>query len=166
MGLSFLSGAHQCNQQPISNLYDSKFLLHFKAAISRDRLLLLIRFCRFDDAEIWDESKNDRFGTPSITNAENSDVGAYANIDEMLLKFWGHCRFRQYMPSKPGRYGIKHWILVDAENHCYYNAIPTPCIPWQRKQCTCIESGCPSCQKLVEPLKGSNCNITCDRHAQ
>ena len=107
-----------------------------------------------------------KFGTPSITNAENSDVGAYANIDEMLLKFWGHCRFRQYMPSKPGRYGIKHWILVDAENHYYYNAIPTPCIPWQRKQCTCIESGCPSCQKLVEPLKGSNRNITCDRHAQ
>ena len=55
MDLSFLSGAHKCNQQRISDLYDSKFLLHFKAAISW--LLLLIRFSRFDAAETRDKCK-------------------------------------------------------------------------------------------------------------
>ena len=34
---------------PISDLYDSKFLLLFKAALSRDRLLLLTKYSRYDD---------------------------------------------------------------------------------------------------------------------
>lgn len=39
-------------------------------------------------------------------------------IDEQLLGFRGRCKFRQYMPSKPERYGIKFWLLVCAET-CY-----------------------------------------------
>ena len=58
MGLSFISGAHKATKNPISNLYNSKFLQHFKAALSRDRLLLLIKFCRFDDVN----TRDDRFG--------------------------------------------------------------------------------------------------------
>ena len=27
----------------------------------------------------------------------------------------GKCAFRQYIPSKPARYGIKYWCLVDTE---------------------------------------------------
>ena len=45
MGLSFISGAHKATKNPISDLYDSKFLPHLKAVLSRDRLLLLIKFC-------------------------------------------------------------------------------------------------------------------------
>ena len=39
--LSFIAGAQKFNQQPIFDLYDSKFLPNFKAAMSRGRLLLL-----------------------------------------------------------------------------------------------------------------------------
>ena len=60
--LSLLFGAHKCNQQPISHLYDQRFLPHFKAAISRERLLLLIKICFFDNAEIQHKRKKDRFG--------------------------------------------------------------------------------------------------------
>ena len=45
VGLSFISGAHKATKNTISDLYDSKFLPHFKAALSCDRLLLLIKFC-------------------------------------------------------------------------------------------------------------------------
>ena len=62
MGLPFLSGAHKCNQQPISDLYDSKFLPHFKVAIFRDRLLLLIKFCRYDDDGIGAKRKDENLG--------------------------------------------------------------------------------------------------------
>ena len=34
---------------PISDLYESKFLPLFKAALSRDRLLLLTKYSRYDD---------------------------------------------------------------------------------------------------------------------
>ena len=62
IGLSFISGAHKAVKNPISDLYNSKYLPHFKAAISRDRLLLLIKFCRFDDVQTKDARKDDRFG--------------------------------------------------------------------------------------------------------
>ena len=44
MGLSFISGAHKTTKNPISDLNNSKFLPHFRAALSRNRLLLLINF--------------------------------------------------------------------------------------------------------------------------
>ena len=61
-GLFFIAGAPTCNQQPIFDLYDSKFLPNFIAAMSRDLLLLLIRFFRFDDAGTRNDRKDDRFG--------------------------------------------------------------------------------------------------------
>ena len=128
MGLSFISGAHTATKKPISDLYHSKFL---KAALPRDRLLLLIKFCRCDDVNTRDDQKDDRFGhIREVWNTFNNrcrelyGLGPHTTIDEMLQKFRGRCRFRQYMASKPGRYGIKHWILPDAENHYCYNAIP------------------------------------------
>lgn len=33
-------------------------------------------------------------------------------VDEQLLGFHGRCPFRQYMPKKPEKYGIKFWLLV------------------------------------------------------
>ena len=131
MGLSFISGTHKATKNPISDLYNSKFLPYFKAALSRDRLLLLIKFCRFDDVHTRDDRKDDRFGhirrvwdTFNNRCRELYGLESHTAIDEMLQKFRGRCRFRQYMPSKPGRYGIKYWILADAENHYCYNAIP------------------------------------------
>ena len=62
IGFSFISGAHQAVKNPIFDLYDSKYLPHFKAAISRDRLLLLIKFCRFVGVQTRDVRKDDRFG--------------------------------------------------------------------------------------------------------
>jgi len=33
-------------------------------------------------------------------------------VDETLNAFRGRCSFRQYMPNKPNKYGIKLWTLV------------------------------------------------------
>ncbi|KRY04854.1 hypothetical protein T01_11867 [Trichinella spiralis] len=30
-------------------------------------------------------------------------------VDERLYPFKGRCQFRQYMPKKPAKYGIKFW---------------------------------------------------------
>lgn len=39
----------------------------------------------------------------------------YVTVDETLIPFRGRCSFRQYMPSKPAKYGIKFWCLCDAK---------------------------------------------------
>ena len=36
-------------------------------------------------------------------------------IDEMLPRFRGKCGFRQYMPSKPSRHGIKSFSMVNSK---------------------------------------------------
>ena len=41
--------------------------------------------------------------------APNQDV----TVDEQLVSFRGRCPFRQYMPMKPAKYGIKFFLLVD-----------------------------------------------------
>ncbi|XP_036322141.1 piggyBac transposable element-derived protein 4-like [Rhagoletis pomonella] len=45
-------------------------------------------------------------------------------IDEQLLGFHGRCSFRQYMPSKPERYGIKFWMLACSKSCYVWNMQP------------------------------------------
>ena len=33
-------------------------------------------------------------------------------VDERLNNFRGKCSFRQFMPSKPAKYGLKIWVVV------------------------------------------------------
>ena len=168
MGLSFISGAHKATKNPISDLCDSKFLPHFKATLFRDRLLLLIKFCEFCNVNTRDDRKDDRFGhihevwdTFNNRCRELYGLGPQAAIDEMLQTFHGRCRFRQYMPSKPGRYGIKYWILADAENHYCYNAIP---YLGKEGDAPALNLGAQVVKYLVEPIKGTSCNVTCDHY--
>ena len=79
----------------------------------------------------------------------------------MLQKFRGRCKFRQYIPSKPGRYGIKYWIIADAENHYCYNAIP---YLGKETEFPAVNLGAQVVKSLVEPIKATNKNITCDRY--
>ena len=41
--------------------------------------------------------------------------GAYLTVDEQLVPFRGNCPFKQYMKSKPAKYGKKIWWAVDNE---------------------------------------------------
>ncbi|XP_029929045.1 piggyBac transposable element-derived protein 4-like [Myripristis murdjan] len=44
------------------------------------------------------------------------DPGPHVTVDEQLVPFRGRCSFRQYMPSKPARYGLKIWVACDARS--------------------------------------------------
>lgn len=41
-------------------------------------------------------------------------LSGYCTIGEQLVPFRGRCSFRQYIPNKPAKYGIKIFTLVDA----------------------------------------------------
>ena len=57
----------------------------------------------FQPLEIWNESLLDSFvPSPNLT------------VDEQLVKLRDRCPFREYMPSKPGKYGIKFWAICDS----------------------------------------------------
>ena len=48
-------------------------------------------------------------------------VGEYITIDKKIEKFCGQCSFRQYIPNKPAKYGIKIFALVDSKTFHSYN---------------------------------------------
>ncbi|KAF2906097.1 hypothetical protein ILUMI_00079 [Ignelater luminosus] len=41
-------------------------------------------------------------------------------VDEQLLTFRGRCPFKQFIPSKPGKYGIKIWAACDSQTSFVY----------------------------------------------
>ena len=78
----------------------------------------------------------------------------------MLQKFRGRCRFRQYLPQKPGQYGIKYWVLADAKSHYCFNAIP---YLGKEGDIPAVNLGATVVTKLVEPICNTHRNITCGR---
>ena len=114
-----------------------------------------------------DDQKDDRFGSLEVWKTFNNccrelyGLGPHTTIDETLQKFRGSCRFRQYMPSKPGRYGIKYLILADDENHYCYNAIT---YLGKEGDAPAVNLGAQVVKNLIEPIKGANHNVTCDRY--
>jgi hypothetical protein len=48
-------------------------------------------------------------------------LGKFLTIDEMMVCYKGsYCAIRQYMPKKPEKWGIKFWILADADSKFIY----------------------------------------------
>jgi len=41
--------------------------------------------------------------------------GPSVTIDEQLITFHGNCHFRMFIPSKPGKYRLKMWIMADSD---------------------------------------------------
>ena len=72
------------------------------------------RFCLIRD--IWDAFVRNCQGryNPSV----------YLTIDEQLFATKARCPFTQYTPAKPGKFGIKFWLLADAEARYVVNAKP------------------------------------------
>ena len=50
--------------------------------------------------------------------------GPNITIDEQLFPTKARCRFTQYMPNKPDKFGIKFWLAVDVDTKYILNAIP------------------------------------------
>ncbi|XP_067111143.1 piggyBac transposable element-derived protein 4-like [Osmerus mordax] len=60
-------------------------------------------------ASLWDAQSGRRL--PRLY-----DPGPEVTVDEQLLVFRGRCPFKQYMPRKPAKYGIKSWVACDAKS--------------------------------------------------
>jgi hypothetical protein len=92
--------------------------------MSRNRMIILLRFCRFDDAtthavraeseklapirELWDMF---------LARLQICYIpGDSLKVDEQLIPSRGRCKFRQYMRSKPSKYGIKAFWCFDLKS--------------------------------------------------
>lgn len=171
IGLLYLAGALRGNRQSLEELWgkEGDGVEKFGLVMSIKRFKTLIRCLRFDDLSTRAERKVfDRLAPirdvfeKFVENCQKSySVGENVTIDEMLPGFRGRCPFRQYIPSKPNKYGIKCFALVDAKMFYTLNmeiyAGKQPIGPF------CV-SNKPSdvVKRLAKPLFGSGRNITAD----
>jgi hypothetical protein len=168
-GLLLTAGHLKSNHMSFEVLWDSMYgPTIFRATMGRNRFKALLRFIRYDDKstrsvrrskdklapirEIWEQV---------ITNLRKHYLpGANITVDEQLVQFRRRCPFRQYLPSKPDKYGMKIWWVCDSETFYPLNGIPY--ISKETVRATGLARQV--VEKLVEPYETSNRNVTCDNY--
>ncbi len=130
MGLLILAGVYRSNNEATKSLWDAESgRPTFWATMSLQQFHVLSRIIRFDDRDTrpvrW---RNDKLA--AIRNIWDRWVerlplmynpGPEVTVDERLVPFRGRCSFKVYIPSKPGKYGIKIWAACDARSSYAWN---------------------------------------------
>lgn len=123
IGLLFTAGVNRAHMEPVTALWspqDGRPL--FSATMSVSRFKSLLRFLRFDNKQTRPErSANDKLAAfrdiweMFVARLPQCYIpGNDMTVDEQLVPFRGRCSFRQYMPSKPAKYGLKIWWNCDS----------------------------------------------------
>lgn len=126
IGLLITAGALKANREPIRFLWSKNPLYCrpiFTATMSRDRFGEILSYMRFDDLSTR-TARRQHDKLAAIREIfemfvehckENYTPSFHLTVDEQLVGFRGKCPFRVYMKSKPAKYGIKIWAMVDCE---------------------------------------------------
>ncbi|XP_008178411.1 piggyBac transposable element-derived protein 4-like [Acyrthosiphon pisum] len=121
IGLLYQIGSFRCSRKNIHQLWDNSKGNGMESCyltMSEKRFRFLVRCLRFDD--VRDRVARKQFDklapirdifTMMVDNFQKYYcVSEYVTTDEQLLAFRGKCPFRQYIPSKPSKYGKKYAI--------------------------------------------------------
>ncbi|XP_047103745.1 piggyBac transposable element-derived protein 4-like [Schistocerca piceifrons] len=126
LGLLILYGVQKSRGKPIDEFWDSEYGTPlFHATMSRRRCQDILCSLRFDDC-ITRLERKERTGNKAEAVQKIFDLFAVqcqtsfipssnSTVDEHLCVYRGRCSFKVYIPSKPGKYGIKIWCAVDCE---------------------------------------------------
>nr|XP_026490968.1 piggyBac transposable element-derived protein 4-like [Vanessa tameamea] len=125
IGLLYLAGFYRSNRQNLKDLWqkDGTGIEIFRLTMSIQRFYFIQSCLRFDDKNTRAERQNldnlapirELFKEFTEQCLSMYSPGENCTIDEMLVAFRGRCKFRQYIPSKPAKYGIKIFALVDSK---------------------------------------------------
>lgn len=130
LGVLLLSGVYKSNHEAVRSLWNPYYGRPIFASImSYNRFWCITRALRFDNRSDRPRRRiNDKLAP--IRDLVDKWVNnlpylftPYENvtIDEQLIPFRGRCPFRQYIPSKPAKYGIKAWLACDSKTNFVLN---------------------------------------------
>lgn len=137
--------------------------------MSLKRFRFLLRTIRFDDIRDRELRKQHDKLAPVreifeklVANYKKQFVpGEFMTLDEQLVAFRGRCPFRQYIPNKPAKYGIKIFLLTDAKVPYSYNleiyAGTQPPGPYEQSN-----KVVDIVVRMLTPINNSSRNVTMD----
>ena len=169
VGLCVNAGLHKSNHESVSSLWsENEGRPMFTATMSRNRFTNILKFLRFDNRATRQERQADDKLAPcrdswNLFQAQLPEFyipGPDLCVDEQLVAFRGRCGFRQYIPSKPAKYGIKIWWCCDSQT-CYplKGDVYLGRQPGQQRE---VGQGARVVEQLVEPWRKSGRNVTAD----
>lgn len=166
-GLLLLAGVYRSFGECFTELWDDHHGRPiFAATMSLKQFKMIHRCLRFDDKGDRTERRS-RDKLAAVREVFDKWVyrlkmlynpGHCVTVDEQLIPFRGRCPFRQYIPNKPYRYGIKLWIVCDSETAYAYNM---EIYTGRDRNCHPeVKQGQRVVLQLTEGLEGRN--VTCD----
>ncbi|XP_050340990.1 piggyBac transposable element-derived protein 4-like [Bactrocera neohumeralis] len=122
LGLLLLGGVTHSGYVDTKDLWKTTAHPLFRASMSVRRFWEISRFIRFDNGITREHRKqydkaaaiSDIFVMLNRNLRKYYTASANVTIDEQLYPFRGGTGFRQYIPSKPTKYGIKVWWMCDS----------------------------------------------------
>lgn len=133
VAIPYARGAYEATALKASYLWSKKWgPTFFAKTMPRNQFMEILRFIRFDKKTQRSEKLcTDKFTLISETwnrfiNNSQACYKLYENIsiDEQLFLTKARCRFTQYMPNKPHKFGIKFWLAVDVKTKYILNSFP------------------------------------------
>ncbi|UYV75481.1 hypothetical protein LAZ67_13000377 [Cordylochernes scorpioides] len=170
-GLLIMSGVKRAAHLTYKELWavDGSGVEIVRAIMSQECFLFILRCLRFDDITTRKERKKldklapiREFVEAFVYNCKKLYTpGEYNTIDQKLIPFRGRCGFRQYMPNKPAKYGLKIYTISDARTFYTFNfeiyCGKQPDGPYKKSN-----SPDDIVKRLITPISGTSRNITTD----
>lgn len=125
LGLLILAGVYKSKDESTASLWDAVTGRNiFRATMSLGTFHIFSRVIRFDNHDTR-AGRRERDKLAAIRTVWDKWVerlpllynpGPNVTVDERLVAFRGRFPFKQYMPSKPAKYGLKIWAACDANS--------------------------------------------------
>ncbi|XP_059174346.1 piggyBac transposable element-derived protein 4-like [Physella acuta] len=139
------------------------------SAMSQKLFLLLVYCLRFDNSTTRAQRRaNDKlacvrdiFGKFVKACEANYTPGTGCTVDESLLAFRGRCSFKQYIPNKPSKYGIKIYVLADSKT---FYSVSSKIYMGAGTHAPGMQVPTQAVLDLVPTISGTNRNITTDNY--
>jgi len=162
MGLLYLRGVMNARNFPLDLLWSDEYGCQaFRQSMSRNRFRQIKTFMRFDCRTTRSERiKDDKFCIMSrVLYSQKAYIPEVSlTVDEQLFPTKARCRFTQFMPNKPDKFGIKFWILAELNSKYCLNKKPYLGKDDQRV----APLGTHVVLTLMEPYFGRGYNVTVD----
>jgi hypothetical protein len=171
MGLLIHAGSQKSSKENLDDLWSAKYGRPiYRATMSLTRFKELMRFCRFDNHVTREARKatdklapiRDLWEMFQASLPRAYKPGSDVTVDEQLVVSRGRFSFRQYIPSKPGKYGIKIFWACDSRTS--YPLKGEVYVGRQPGAAANANNVSDLVKRLVRPWQNTGRNITMDNY--